>query len=267
MPCQTMPSARPIVRRRGPGWCDRFAPALADPDALLRSDGARVLKQEPGGRAVALVTLDDTVIVVKAYDESRPKHVLQSLFEGTAAARAARGIDRVTAAGLRAPELVAILEPATWLKRRSWLVTRALAGPSADADWDRLSEERRVHVATALGTVLRAMHARGLYPQDARAANWLLVGANEDPVLVDLDRVRVYRRLSWRRRMKNLAQLHRDLFRDGGPAEAAFVAAYEASTEPAAVNDARARLVERSRAMDEMVARRGAARQRRATAR
>ena len=262
-----MPIARPIVRRRGPGWCDRFAPALADPDALLRSDGARVLKQEPGGRAVALVTLDGTVVVVKAYDESRLKHVLQALLEGTAAARAARGIDRFAAAGLPAPQLVAVLEPATVLKQRSWLVTRAIDGVAADTDWDALPEERRVQVATALGTVLRTMHARGLYPQDARAANWLLVRNSDTPVLVDLDRVRVYRHLSWRRRMKNLAQLHRDLLRDGGPPEAAFVAAYEASTEAAAVHDARARLVERSRAMDEMVARRGAARQRRAAAR
>src|SRR5579862_2891503 len=56
---QTMSMARPTIRRRGTGWCDRFVAALADPDALLRSAAARVLKCEAGGRAVALVTVEE----------------------------------------------------------------------------------------------------------------------------------------------------------------------------------------------------------------
>ncbi len=259
-----MESARYGIRRRGAGWHDEFAAGLADPETLLRGEDVRFLKQEPGGRAVALVTIAATRLVVKAYDESRAKHLLQSLVEGSAAARAARGIDRIAAAGLHGPQLVAVVEPAAFLKRRSWLVTVALDGVSPDVGWLQLSEAQRIRVATTLGTALRTMHARGVYPQDARSANWLLVRDRQEPVLVDLDRVRLYRRISWRRRMKNLAQLHRDLFRGGGPGEVAFAAAYAGSEDPAVVEDVRSRIVEHSSAMDARVARRGAARERRA---
>jgi tRNA A-37 threonylcarbamoyl transferase component Bud32 len=84
-------------------------------------------------------------------------------------------------------------------------------GPDLDA-WiasslASVSEAVRLELADALGTLLGRLHRRGIYHADLKATNvsWKPGGA---PRLLDYARVRFARRVSRRRRVKNLAQLN-----------------------------------------------------------
>jgi hypothetical protein len=111
--------------------------------------------------------------------------------------------------------MVAVLEaPRFGLPITSCAATRWVAGEPLDVVGRTRRGAARRALTLALADWLRALHAAGLYPQDLRAAN-LLVPPETPPrfVLVDLDRVRRYRHLSWRRRRKHLVQVHRSVGR------------------------------------------------------
>jgi len=180
---------------------------LARADTHILQSGART--------TVGAVTRDGAELVLKRFHEHTLARVLETLALGSGAARAWRGAARLADAGFEAPEIVAVLE-----RRRlavpiwSCAVIRHVAGPSLDALWRTRGGGARRQLSVAFADWVRRLHAAGIYPQDLRAAN-VLVPAEEPPrfVLVDVDRVRRYRRLSWRRRRKNLVQLARSVGR------------------------------------------------------
>jgi tRNA A-37 threonylcarbamoyl transferase component Bud32 len=219
------------VIARGPAWRDAYVAALAAADEILARSDAHLLKHPYAGRTVGLVTIDGEQLVVKRFEEYGPLDRVERWVTGSAAERAARGIARVRAAGLAAPDLVAVLATDRWRNEcRSLLVTRALVGAEpADRVWQSLRGRARFAFARALAAYVRELHARGLYPQDVWARNFLVrrPAGGFEIVLVDLDRVRAYRRLAWRRRMKNLVQLHRSFGRSARTAEqVCFLRAY-----------------------------------------
>ncbi len=183
-------------------------------DAVLARDDTRIL--QAGARTtVGAVTRDGAEIVLKRFHEHTLARVLETIALGSGAARAWRGAARLADAGFEAPEIVAVLE-----RRRlavplwSCAVTRHVPGPSLDALWRMRAGDARRRLAMAFADWVRRLHAAGIYPQDLRGANVLV--PSEDPprfVLVDVDRVRRYRRLSWRRRRKNLVQVQRSVGR------------------------------------------------------
>jgi hypothetical protein len=164
---------------------------------------------------VARVDLGGELLVLKLFFRATLIDRLESLFLGPRAARVATNIERMRSAGFLTPELVAVLEqPPTFALGKSCAVTRLVEGGArADRLWQQLSREERLRAAALFGDFLRMLHARGVYPQDTRARNFLVVrnGQEDQFVLVDLDRVRVYRKLSWRRRIKNLVQIEEEL--------------------------------------------------------
>ncbi len=238
------------LTRQGPAWRPAFATPLQDPEALLGGRAARLLKPHGGGRTVARVVIDGIAIVVKVFDESRPKHMLARLLAGSAAARGASGLTRLAEAGFHVPGFVATLETnglvTAW---RSCLVTEFVSGEPAESVWAQLTGPDRLRFAAHFGGHLRAIHACGLYPQDARVANWLVADkSRSDLVLVDLDRVRRYRRLAWSRRLKNLVQLQRWLAISGSPEEQdSFLRAYLGSERAGEIDTVRATLVQATR--------------------
>ncbi len=230
------------VVERGAAWRDADAAALRDPDALLTSAAAWPLKRPDAGRAVGLVVAGDRSVVVKVYDESGARGMLERLLVGSPAARAARGRARMAAAGFAVPDLVAVMETALRVPdRRSALVTAAVLGERADWYWEGLSRRDRRRFAQHLGAYVRAVHAQGLYPQDMRISNVVVMptGAAVTLVLVDLDRVRRHRRLAWRRRLKNLVQIDRSLGRLARASERlSFLHSYLGPVGRVAVRDA-----------------------------
>ena len=242
------------VVERGAAWRDADAAALRDPPALLTSPDAWPLKRPDAGRAVGLVVTGGRSVVVKVYDESGLRGVFERLVVGSPAARAARARARMAAAGFTVPDLVAVLEtPLTGRGRGSALVTAAVLGERADWYWERLSRRERRRFAQQLGAYVRAVHAQGLYPQDMRISNVVVVPteAGATMVLVDLDRVRRHRRLAWRRRLKNLVQIDRSLGRLArAPERLCFLHTYLGAVDVAALRDAARAVVVAGRQKD-----------------
>ncbi len=187
---------------------------LLDVDAVLARDETRIL-QSGARTTIGAVTHDGAELVLKRFHEHTWARVLETMALGSGAARAWRGAARLADAGFEPPAIVAVLE-----RRRlgvplwSCAVAQYVPGPSLDALWRTCAGGARRRLTIAFADWVRCLHGAGIYPQDVRGANVLV--PSEDPprfVLVDVDRVRRYRRLSWRRRRKNLVQVQRSLGR------------------------------------------------------
>lgn len=76
-----------------------------------------------------------------------------------------------------------------------------------EREFARTPEPQRLELADALGALLARLHARGIYHADLKANN-LCWSPGAPPRLLDYGRVRFLRRVSRRRRVKNLAQLN-----------------------------------------------------------
>lgn len=202
----------PYAVRRG-----AVATRLCAIETVLAEPSTVVLKKSPRV-TVARVGSGEHQLVLKRFREATPLDVLEGLFVGSGALRVWRAARLMHRAGFSVPEPVAALEDRRFgVVLRSCAVARWVAGTPLDDLWKTRHGRARRALTLAFADYLRRLHAAGLYPQDLRAANVLVSG--EDPprfVLVDLDRVRRYRRLSWRRRRKNVVQVHRSVGR-GAP--------------------------------------------------
>lgn len=180
--------------------------ALRAVDAVLADPRAEVL--QAGARATVVAwPADGRALVLKRFRE----RALEALVLGSGAMRVWRAAARLRAAGFAVPEMIAVLERRRFgLPAWSCTVAARVGGERLDALWARSRGAARRRVSDAFADYLRGLHAAGLYPQDLRAANVLVAPAAAPTfVLVDLDRVRAYRRLSWARRRKNVVQVLR----------------------------------------------------------
>ena len=188
---------------------------LLDVDTVLASGRVRVL--QAGDRTtIAAVACDGGGARTEALSETTTARVLE-----TPRARLGRDARLARRRAGSAPRASRLRRSspfssagASALPLRSCAVTRWVTGPAARRPLAARDAAARRALTVAFADYLRALHAAGIYPQDLRGANVLVTG--EEPprfVLVDLDRVRRYRRLSWRRRRKNVVQVHRSVGR------------------------------------------------------
>jgi tRNA A-37 threonylcarbamoyl transferase component Bud32 len=133
-----------------------------------------------------------------------------------------------------------VCTPLAWAGR--WLVMED-GGPTlsdwVETDLAKSTQFEREELARALGSLLAALHRRGIYHPDLKANN-VVWRPGEPPRLLDYGRVRFSARVTRRRRVKNLAQLNAAL-PDALPnalrerALAAYLAESETGDEPAAL--------------------------------
>jgi tRNA A-37 threonylcarbamoyl transferase component Bud32 len=135
---------------------------------------------------------------------------LSDALHGSRARRAQVGAQRLAAAGLRAPALLALAERrGAGGVRESFLLTRFIAGaeplPVALA---RLRAERRARRALldAIGAAVGALHAAGLDHRDLKPSN-LLVDAAGGVAFLDLEALAPLGPFAWRRRVRALGLL------------------------------------------------------------
>ena len=186
-------------------------------EAALSRPGTRLLK-ESARVTVATITTPAATLVLKRFRDDTVVRILEVLALGSSARRVWRAAGLMRAGGFAVPEPVAVLEERRLgVAIRSCAVSRWVEGPALDELWRARRGAARRSLTRGFADYLRRLHAAGLYPQDLRAAN-VLVPSENPPVfvLVDLDRVRRYRRLSWHRRRKNVVQVHRSVGR-GAP--------------------------------------------------
>jgi hypothetical protein len=103
--------------------------------------------------------------------------------------------------------VLTVYEDLSRLPRLDHRVRQALApGPGGRPEWSRAKTRA---VLEACADVMARLHRTGVWHGDLKGCNWLVeeraggIGFR----LIDTDRVRFFRRTSWSRRMRNLAQL------------------------------------------------------------
>ena len=221
-------------------------PPDGDPDRLLTGVECRIVKFQPKvivGRTPTAIGM----LYVKRYNVHAWRTAVMSLWRPSPAASAWLGAGRLVAHGFATPEVIAAVEYRRFgVLRRSFFLTREVpdAKPAdvrwqeilAEPDAERRRRARRVF-SRALGDLFRRLHAAGVYHGDLKDVNILVTGSADEPrcVLLDLERVRVPRRLRSGRRVKNLVQLARTLGRQASAADRVrFLKAYLGDADRAA---------------------------------
>lgn len=231
-----MPLTEFILAKRGSVtvWLSRSYAApelvglLADADRLFGESNCQVIKDQRKikvGRSTLSFSGKTYSIYIKRYNSFSLRYRLGSLLRRSGALRSLRGAEILSAAGIATAVPVAGVEDRRYgMLRRSFFVSEEIVGAkTADSYWlndlqTRRGREgyrlRRGYLA-ALGAVFRSLHDRQIYHDDLKDANIMAVaGGSDKPVnffLLDLEGVRHCARLSERRRVKNLVQLHRTL--------------------------------------------------------
>ena len=217
-----------------------------DPDRLLTRPDCRIVKLQPKV-IVGRVETPAGGLYVKRYGVFAWRLALASLWRPSPAFAAWAGARALADRGFAIPEVVAAIEfRRAGVLRRSFFVTREVMGAvTADLRWRAIRSEpdparRRVArraLARALGELFRRLHAAGVYHNDLKDVNVLVGGSPAAPrcVLLDLEHVRVLRRVGRRRRVKNLVQLARTLGREAAATDRLrFLAAYLEGAPPGA---------------------------------
>jgi hypothetical protein len=227
-----------ILHRQGDTaiWINRmyadqdFIHRLCDADTMLTEPQCDLIKNEKKikvGRLTVQVSGRPRSLYLKRYDGKSLVRRLVSPLVQSGAVRSLRG-----AAILRQVEILtatpvaAIESHSLGLLRESFFISEEIdGGKTADAYWrEELAQYKdgqgitlRRRFLAELAALFRSLHARGVYHNDLKDANILVVGAqNQKPLrlyLLDLEGVKRYTRLSTNRKIKNLVQINRTLGR------------------------------------------------------
>ena len=199
---------------------------FADPDTLFSHPQCKLIKDQRKIR-VGRVPLEmgDGLrrIFLKRYNAFSCRYRLVSLLVSSAAVRSWAGAGILMGANFRTGKPVAAVECRSWgmLTKSFYIAEEIPSGSTLDEHWrDELRDmkgaqgcrQRRVFLA-ALAALFRSLHETGIYHNDLKGAN-IFVCRDEDIregsfCLLDLERIRRFRHLSERRRIKNLVQLNR----------------------------------------------------------
>jgi serine/threonine protein kinase len=164
---------------------------------------------------------------LKQFNAFSLRYRLFSLFASSRALGSLRGATILRGAGIPTVTPVAAVEyRACGALTKSFFISEEITeGKTADAYWTRElrplrgreGAEHRRRFLRELAQLFRCLHAQHVYHDDLKDANILAArvdsGSSVTFFLLDFDRVRRCSRLSKRRRLKNLVQLHRTLGR------------------------------------------------------
>jgi hypothetical protein len=143
---------------------------------------------------------------------------IKEIFRGTRAERAFRGHQLLRKNGLGAPEIVAVGKKGP----QSFIVSDAVRNGRGLGQYFReayilpLSNEaiaKKRRVVRKLGHTVGRLHALGMFHGDLRWGNIIVDESNPFRLLflfLDNERTAHYRRLPYRKRLKNLVQLNMD---------------------------------------------------------
>ncbi len=207
-----------------------FVGRLADADRLFDDPSCRIIKDE---RKIKVGRIEVTIggklqsIYVKRYNVFSMRYKLVSPFNHSGAFRSLRGAAILDKALVRtAPPVAAVENRVNGILTKSFFISEEIAGAkTVDLYWlENLSAfavKGRLHhrgeFIRSLASLFHSLHERGIYHNDLKDANILVVSQAMDAslgfYLLDFDGVKIYNRLTERRRIKNLVQLNRTLGR------------------------------------------------------
>jgi serine/threonine protein kinase len=223
-----------VKRGRLSIWIDRrfsdSAPLdrIARVDELFQHPDCEIIKDQRKikvGRLPLHLGTESRIVYVKLYNPFSWRYRLISLVSDSGAVRSLRGAAVLSQIKISTPRQVAAVEMRRWgMLSESYLITEEITGgKTVDAYWQeellplggRDGYRRRRDFIKDLATLFRSLHEAQIYHNDLKDANIMFVpGDGGGPgrfFLLDLERVRCCRRLSERRRMKNLVQLNRTI--------------------------------------------------------
>jgi serine/threonine protein kinase len=198
-----------------------------DPDQFFSDERCVVVKDQKKIK-VARVALEVSGVLyrifIKRYNAFSWRARLTSVFTRSGAFRSLQGAAILQNAGFATAKPIAALE-----SRRCGVVTKSFylseeidGGKTADAYWredlttaqpQRFRHRRRF--ISGLALTFQALHRRGLYHNDLKDANIMVVAENNAELfyLLDLEGTRRYADINLRRKIKNIVQLNHTLGR------------------------------------------------------
>lgn len=201
---------------------------LADPDRFFSFPQCEIIKDqkkikvarmplEIGGRIQG--------VYLKRYNVFSWRYRVGSLFVPTPASRSWAGAGILLRAGFSTGRPIAAVECRSWgmITKSFYLSEEIPGGRTVDAYWrealravsGREGLRRRLDFLRRLANLFRSLHESHIYHNDLKDANILVptlgAGREESFYLLDLEGIRRCGRLSRRRRIKNLMQLHRTM--------------------------------------------------------
>jgi serine/threonine protein kinase len=212
-------------------FADRtFVDLLTNVDRWFDDPQCQIIKDEKKTKVGRLaVKIGDQVhpFYLKQFNTVSLRHRFLSLFGSSRAFRSLRGATILRGAGIPTVTPVAAVEyRACGALTKSVFISNEIAeGKTADAYWTkelqplrgREGAEHRRRFLRDLAKLFRSLHAQHVYHDDLKDANILAArdaaASSVAFFLLDFDGVRRCSRLSQRRRLKNLVQLHRTLGR------------------------------------------------------
>ena len=201
---------------------------LADPDRLLSDRACEIIKDQKKitvGRVSLGGVFVPCTIYVKRYNVFSLRHRLVSPFIMSGALRALHGATVLRRCNIpSAVPLAAIERRYRGVLTKSFFISEEITGgKTVDAYWrDDLQflpgaagVRQRRDFLVRLGQLFQMLHGHEIYHNDLKDANILAAPRQQATAffLLDLEGVRQYVRLSKKRRLKNLVQLHRTLGR------------------------------------------------------
>jgi serine/threonine protein kinase len=200
---------------------------LWDPDRFFSDERCVVVKDQKKIKVARVVVEVSGVlyrIFIKRYNAFSWRARLLSIFTRSGAFRSLQGAAILQNAGFATARPLAALE-----SRRCRVVTKSFylseeiaGGKTADAYW---SEDltiaqpqrlrRRRHFISGLALTFQALHRQGVYHNDLKDANIIVVPEKNAELfyLLDLKGTRRYSDLNLRRKIKNIVQLNHTLGR------------------------------------------------------
>jgi len=201
---------------------------LADPDRLLADRACEIIKDQKKitvGRVSLGGVFVPCTIYVKRYNVFSLRHRLVSPFIMSGALRALHGATVLRRCNIPSAVPLAAIERRYWgvLTKSFFISEEITGGKTVDAYWrDDLQflpgaagVRQRRDFLVRLGQLFQMLHGHEIYHNDLKDANILAAPKQQTTAffLLDLEGVRQYVRLSKKRRLKNLVQLHRTLGR------------------------------------------------------
>lgn len=198
---------------------------IANPDRLFKANGCVVLKDQKKikvGRISLEVSGQRRSLYIKRYNAFSPRVKVMSIFSRSGAVRSLQGATILKRAGISTATPVAAVESRHWgmVMNSFYISEEVVGGTPADTYWHRnltgaQRGGRRRRFLESLALIFQTFHRRGVYHNDLKDANILVVPDKETVsfYFVDLEGVRLYSKLNRRRRIKNLVQLNRTLGR------------------------------------------------------
>jgi hypothetical protein len=201
---------------------------LENPDALFDRPGSQIIKDQRKikvGRVPLTVAGQRRFVYLKRFNAFCWRYRFGSFFFSSGAVRALRGAYVLKEAKIPAVRAIAAVEfrRCGMLTKSFFLTDEIVGGKTANAYWQKELQEltgaganrRRRNFLQRLASLFRQLHDRNIYHNDLKDNNILVISGDDHQAksvfLLDLEGIRRYRRLSWRRRINNLVQLNRTL--------------------------------------------------------